>query len=82
MVGEKEFTLDTSVIIKGVIPPKRRDERHPWIEKSMLPGSGSSNNPGPNNGYCGQPQKFHSSPGRKNTTSTEAVYLCSITNNC
>ncbi|MBU7024258.1 MAG: PIN domain-containing protein [Theionarchaea archaeon] len=28
MIGERELTLDTSVIIKGVIPPKRRDEKH------------------------------------------------------
>ena len=27
MIGEKELTLDTSVIIKGMIPPKRRDEK-------------------------------------------------------
>lgn len=27
MIGEKELTLDTSVIIKGVIPPKKRDEK-------------------------------------------------------
>ena len=26
MIGEKELTFDTSVIIKGIIPPKRRDE--------------------------------------------------------
>ena len=27
MIGEKELTLDTSVIIKGMIPPKRRDKK-------------------------------------------------------
>ena len=27
MIGEKELTFDTSVIIKGIIPPKRRDEK-------------------------------------------------------
>lgn len=27
MIGEKELTFDTSVIIKGVIPPKKRDEK-------------------------------------------------------
>ncbi|KYK35889.1 MAG: hypothetical protein AYK19_01405 [Theionarchaea archaeon DG-70-1] len=27
MIGEKELTLDTSVIIEGMIPPKRRDKK-------------------------------------------------------
>jgi hypothetical protein len=27
MIGEKELTLDTSVIIKGMIPPRRRDKK-------------------------------------------------------
>jgi hypothetical protein len=27
MIGEKELTFDTSVTIKGVIPPKRRDKK-------------------------------------------------------
>lgn len=27
MIGEKELTLDSSVIIKGMIPPKKKDEK-------------------------------------------------------
>jgi hypothetical protein len=36
MIGEKKLTLDTSVIIKGMIPPKRKDENRDKRIKNVI----------------------------------------------
>lgn len=35
MIGEKELTFDTSVIIKGIIPPRKKDENYKKRMKNL-----------------------------------------------